>query len=175
VLGVYNTRTQESFATIQEAVDDPDTKDGDIITLAEGIYTENVAINKKLSIQPVTGANVIIKAKDFDVSVIAVISTGSGTTIQGLNIIGAGSSYGISLSHAYNCLISNNIISSNNRDIYLYCSGNNNITGNTLRSSFYGIYLYKSTNNKITNNIITKNENAVSLLASNYNSITGNQ
>jgi len=175
VLGVYNTRTQESFATIQEAVDDPDTKDGDTITLAEGIYTENIMINKKLIIKPSNGSNVIIKAKKIDISVIAVISTGSGTTIQGLNIIDASNSYGISLSHAYNCLINNNVISNNNRDIYLYCSGNNNITGNTLRSSFYGIYLYKSTSNKITNNIITKNENAVSLLASNYNSITGNQ
>lgn len=175
VLGIYNARTQESFATIQAAVDDVDTRDGDALTLADGIYTENVAIDKRLVLKPVDGANVTVKSQAPDKSVIIIVNTGSGTTIQGLNVIGAGSSYGFSLSHAYNCFISNNVITNSSRDVYLYLSGNNNITGNTIKNSVDGLSLYESSGNNISYNTITKNENGISLTNSNYNSITNNQ
>ncbi|MGC9517427.1 MAG: pseudomurein-binding repeat-containing protein [Methanomicrobiales archaeon] len=174
VLGVYNTRTHERFASIQEAVNDVDTLNGDTITLAEGIYTENVIIFKRLTIMPVTGATVTVKAKDDDKSVFVITNGGSGSTIQGLNIIGASSSYGVSLSHAYGCLISNNVIKNSSRNIYLYLSGTNSITGNKIESSVNGICLYKSTSNSISYNTITKNENGIYLFNSNNNSINGN-
>jgi parallel beta-helix repeat protein len=175
VLGVYNTRTLENFSSIQEAVNDPDTLNGDIITIAEGIYTENIAINKKITIRPVTGANVTIKPSDPDKNVFLVTNSGSGTTIQGLNIIGSSNSYGISLSHAYNCTICDNIVSNSSRNIYLYLSGNNNITRNTIKNCINGISLYKSVSNSISYNIITKNENGIYAVLSNYNSITENK
>lgn len=173
VLGVYNTRTQESFATIQEAVDDPDTKDGDIITLAEGIYTENVAINKKLSIQPVTGANVTVEADNSDKSVFVMNNEGSGTTIKNLNIESSADSYGISLSHSYNVNIINNIITNSSKGIYLYKSGNNIITGNTVKNSRYGIFLYNSNCNSILGGNIKINENGLYLFNSDNNQING--
>ena len=175
VLGVYNTRTHESFATIQAAINDVDTSDGDILTLNEGTYTENVLVNKRLTIQPITGANVTIKAKDSDKSVFVINNEGSGSTIRGLNILGANISYGISLSHTYNCLITNTVISDCSRDIYLYLSGNNEVTGNTIKGSTDGISLYKSISNNISSNIITKTETGIFLVNSNYNSITNNQ
>jgi parallel beta-helix repeat protein len=174
VLGVYNTRTQESFASIQEAIDDADTRDGDTLTIAEGTYTENVAVNKRIKIESATGANVIVKPLKSDKSVILVVNSGSGTTIQGLNIIGAGISYGISLSHAYDCTIKNNVISNSSRNIYLYLSGNNNITENTIKNGINGISLYKSGGNSISYNLITKNENGIYAVLSNYNVITEN-
>lgn len=171
VLGILNTRTQESFTTIQEAIDDVDTRDGDTITLAEGTYTENVAVNKKLTIQPVIGANVTVKADDSDKSVFVMNNEGSGTTIQNLNIIGSMDSYGISLSHAYNVNINNNDISNCNAGIYLYYSGNNTITGNNLENNYYGINLYKSTCNNITGGAIKENEIGIYLFDSNNNQI----
>jgi len=117
VLGVYNPRTLKSFATIQAAVDDIDTIDGDTITLADGIYTENVIINKKLTIRPVTGAKVTVKANDINKSVFVINNEGSGSTIQGLNIIGSSDSYCISLSHVYNSNINNNTISNSKRGV----------------------------------------------------------
>lgn len=173
VLGVLNTRTQETFATIQEAIDDVDTRNGDTITLAEGTYTENVRVNKKLTIQPVTGAKVIVKADDSDKSVFVMNNEGSGTTIQNLNIIGTMDSYGVSLSHAYNVNISNNTISNSKGGIYLYYSGNSTITGNTLENNYYGIELYKSTSNNITGGIVKENEIGIYLFESNNNQING--
>ncbi len=173
ILGVYNTRTQESFPSIQTAIDDPDTLNGDTITIAEGIYTENVAINKKLIIRPVTGDNVTIKSKD-DNSVFVLANGGSGSTIQGFNIISSIDSYGISLSHSYNNNINNNIISGSNRGIYLYQSGNNSITDNNIKDGYYGIVLYNSTSNYLSKNVIKDQENGIYLFISNYNILNGN-
>jgi len=105
VLGVTNTRTGEKFASIQEAVDDPDTRDGDTITLDEGYYRENVAVTKKLTIKPVTGANVTVEAKDDDKSVFVINNGGSGSVIQGLYIMSSLDSYGISTSNSFGNII----------------------------------------------------------------------
>jgi parallel beta-helix repeat protein len=174
VLGVYNTRTQESFSSIQEAVDDPDTINGDTITIEEGIYIENVAINKQLIIKPVTGANVTVKAKNEEKSVFVLNNEGSGSTIQGFNIISSIDSYGVSLSHVFNSNIGNNTISNSNRGIYLYLSGNNSLTGNILTDCYYGLVFYNSSSNSITGNTIKNNENGLYLFNSNYNKINGN-
>ncbi len=171
---MYNTRTHESFATIQAAIDDVDTIDGDILTLNEGTYTENVLVNKRLTIQPVTGANVTVEAKDSDKSVFVINNEGSGSTIRGLNIISSENSYGISLSHSYNNNIINNTISNGNRGIYLYISGNNVITENIITGGYYGIVLYNSTSNILSGNTVKYNENGVYLFESNYNTINGN-
>ncbi len=175
ILGVYNNRTMESFSSIQDAINDPDTINGDTIIISEGIYIENIAIDKKLTIKSATGANVALKPKDPDKSVILIVNPGSGTTIQDLNIFSANISYGIALSHAYNCLVINNTISDSNRNIYLYMSGNNNITENLIKSGVYGISIYRSTTNNISYNNITKNENGIYAVRSNYNSIIGNK
>jgi trimeric autotransporter adhesin len=173
VLGVYNNRTQKGFATIQAAINDSNTLNGDIITLADGTYTENVAVNKKITLKPITGDNVTIKTADADKSVLVINNGGSGSVIQGLNIAGAGDSYGVALSHAFNCNINNNTISNSSNGIYLYLSGNNTITGNTIENNYYGICLYKSTSNNLSGNTVKYNENGIYLYNSNHNLITG--
>lgn len=174
VLGVMNTRTGEKFSSIQEAVDDADTRDGDTITLDGGYYRENVAVTKRLIIKPVTGANVTVEAKDDDKSVFVITNEGSGSTIQGFDIISSLDSYGISTSHSYGNKIVNNTVSGSNRGIYLYFSGDNNVTGNTVKDSFYGIVLYESDSNTINGNTVKYNEDGIYLLNSHYNTIIGN-
>ena len=179
VLGVYNTRTGESFATIQEAVDDLDTINGDTITLSEGTYTENVSIDKRLTIKPAAGATVTVKVDDsdddvFDTESVLVINVGgSGSTIQDLNIIGSPDSYGVALSHAFNVSLINNTISGGNRGVYLYQSGNNTLTGNNINNNYYGVALYQSTSNTITGGNITQNMNGIYLIDSDNNLING--
>ncbi len=170
-LGVYNTRTQKSFATIQEAVDDVDTINGDTITLAEGTYTENIIINKKLIIKPFNGSNVTVKADKADKSVFVIDNDGSGSTIQNLKILGSTDSYGIALSHAYNITLNNNIILNSSKGVYLYLSGHNILNKNILEDNYYGIALYKSTDNIISENTVKNNETSIYLYDSNNNQI----
>ena len=174
ILGVYNTRTQENFSSIQEAIDDPDTINGDTIIVGEGIYTENVAVTKRLTIKSANGAIVKFKAKNENRSVFVINNDGTGSTILGLNIISSSDSYGLSLSHVFNSNLINNTISESNRGIYLYESGSNSLNGNIIKDSYYGIVLYKSTGNNLTGNIIRANENGVYLFNSHYNVMNGN-
>jgi trimeric autotransporter adhesin len=179
VLGVYNTRTGESFASIQEAVDDVDTVNGDTITLADGTYTENVSIDKRLTIKPAAGATVTVKVDDsnddvFDTESVLVINVGgSGSTIQDLNIIGSPDSYGVALSHAFNVSLINNTISGGKLGVYLYQSGNNTLTGNNINNNYYGVALYQSTSNTITGGNITQNMNGIYFIDSDNNLING--
>jgi parallel beta-helix repeat protein len=171
ILGVYNTSTQKSFATIQEAVDDVDTLNGDTITLAEGTYTENIIINKKLIIKPFNGSNVTVKSDKADKSVIVIDNDGSGSTIQNLQIIGSTDSYGIALSHAYNITLNNNIILNSSKGVYLYLSSHNIINSNILEDNYYAIALYQSTDNIISENKVKNNETGIYLYDSNNNQI----
>ena len=163
VLGIFNNRTDEGFTSIQDAINSNNTLDGDIITLADGIYTENVVVYKTLTIKPVSGADVTVQAANPYYGVFTVMNDGSA--IQNLKIVGAMNSYGI-LGYANNLQIIGNTIMANKNAITLFNSKFTTITGNTITSNEYGTVLYNSTNTTITNNIITDNWYATTL----YNS-----
>lgn len=176
VLGVYNNRTNQWFNTIQDAINDTNTLDGDTITLHEGTYTENIIISKKITLKPFTGENVIIQAPepDGDLSVIIITSEGSGSTIQNLNVNGNGDSCGIDLNSATNCQINGNTIKNNNCGISFSMSNNNTISGNNFKNNFYGITIYSSINTTITSNTITNSFYGIYLYNSTDNGISGN-
>ena len=150
-LGITNTRTGESFATIQAAINSNNTLDGDILTLADGTYIENVVVYKKLTIKPVSGANVTVQAADPNNSVFTIFKDGS--SIQNIKIIGATNAYGI-LSYANDINITENIVTANSDGIILYNSNNAKITGNTIINNWYGISIYNSISTISGNNII---------------------
>ncbi|MCE7698030.1 MAG: Ig-like domain-containing protein [Methanobacterium paludis] len=173
-LGIYNTRTGEGFTTIQAAIDSQNTQNGDTITLADGTYTENIVVNKKLTIIPISGANVSIYPMDPDNNVFNITSTGSGSIIANLTITGAQTAYGIFLNSSDNCTITNNTITDNDFGIYLNNNTNNTITGNNIVSNWNGIYLDSSNMNTVNGNIILENWNGIYLSNSNNNNISGN-
>ena len=154
VLGITNTRTNESFSTIKACIDSKNTLDGDTLTLADGTYTENIAVYKKLTIKPVLKANVTVQAADPYYGIFTIVEDGS--TIQNMNIVGAVGSYGI-LSYANNINITGNTITANNNGIALFNSNEAVISGNNIINNWYGINLYNSTSTTISGNSITSN------------------
>lgn len=173
-LAIHNNRTGEGFTCIQAAINDSDTINGDIITLEDGTYTENVIIHKPITITPVTGGDVTVRTSDESKAVFTIIGSGSGSKIQGLKIRDATDSYGVALSSAHDCNFKGNIIEGNNRGIYFYLSNNNTAYGNTIYDNYYGICLYNSTSNNISKNNISGGYYGVYLLNSNSTVITGN-
>ncbi len=172
VLGVYNNRTNQWFTTIQTAIDSISTLNGDTITLNEGTYTENIIINKSLTIKPATGQNVIVQVTDPETNAFTIISTGSGSKIQGFTINGCLNA--IFLNSTNNCNVTGNNISSNSYGIHLVNSTNNTITENYATQNFCGIYLQNSTNNTIPRNILRKNFEGIYLENSNNNILLEN-
>ena len=163
----------DDYAKIQWAIDNATA--GDTIIVRDGTYTENVDVNKQLTIQSENGsASTIVNAATsdhvFDVKTNWVNLT--GFTVTGATGWGKA---GIYLKYADHCNISSNNASGNTfYGIYLYDGNYNDIVGNTVNNNGdKGIYVY-DTNNNITDNVVENNGADGIYLASGSNNVAGN-
>jgi len=129
----------DDYAKIQWAVDNATA--GDTIIVRDGIYYENVDVNKQLTLKSEnSSANCIILAAnsmDHALEITANYVNISGLTVTGAN--GEGILAGIYLNNANYCNISNNSIYGNSNGIYIYHSNYNNLVDNTVLHSDGGI------------------------------------
>lgn len=118
---------------IQDAINA--ASDGDVIFVGSGIYTENVIVNKSVSIKGADAGTTIVKSPNGN-TVFTV--TASNVSISGLTIKGADNVWqnGILISGADNVRISRNIV----------------------ERSAYGIFIRRSNGTSIVNNVIRYND-----------------
>ena len=163
----------KSFSSIQAAVNNTLTVDGDVILVENGTYTENVVVNKKLTI--VSEGNVTVQALNSSNPVFIINSSGSGTVIAYFKIVNATNSSGIYLNSANNCIIYSNNITGNWNGIRLDGSVGNIISYNSLlNNGFVGMGVVNSINNTVVENNITNNTYGISSLDSSNNTISKN-
>jgi len=148
------------YISIQAAVDN--ASHSDTIIVYPGTYTENVDVDKGLTIISKSGNpdDTVVQAADPGDHVFHV--TANNVTIRGFGITGA-SKYcnaGIYLYGVNGFFISNNKLSNNCQGIALEASSNNHVNNNTaISNKKYGIYLYRSSDNNIlSNNTANSNE-----------------
>lgn len=144
------------YSSIQAALNAVST--GDTVNVSRGNYSENIIINKSITLLGSGDGMTHISPVDFMGSVIFV--TGDGAHVEGFSISGANGgslSSGIFFSGVENCVISNNILSGNMNGILLESSENNIISGNNLSRNTLGLWLDYSNNNKILNNNASNN------------------
>jgi len=179
------------YPTIQQAVDAATA--GDTIVVRDGVYVENIDINKPLTITSENGsANCIVQAADpydyaFEVTADYVNIT--GFTVEGAtaglflyfanhcnvsNNSLSNNEYGISLYESEYNIISNNILFKNEVGISLDGSDNNIISNNNCHSNGYGISLGGDNNTVSNNNCINNHEDGISLGGSDNNIISNN-
>jgi len=176
----YNFRTNKVFNTLQEAIDDTDTIAGDALWLSKDKYTENVILNKELTIISLFDNLVLIQTINPYFSVFTINADANGSFLQNLWINGSISSSGIFINgssdiNILGCNITNNlngielvnsgknIISSNNifnniiNGIVMTNSLNDEVAFNNLTNNNVGIYVQSSNNCKFYDNIVSGN------------------
>lgn len=159
------------YRTIQKAVEA--AMPGDVIDVSPGTYTENVVMNKPLTISAPYGHSIIHAANS---SFPCILITVDNTTISGLTC--QKGLHGIELWRSCNNMIANNTVKNNgNNGIILNKSNNNRIINNEISNNdnYNGLALDSSNNNKIRNNSANDNHyDGIAFLASDENIIANN-
>jgi len=117
----------QTYENIQLAIDDAKTIDGDVINVHSGIYSEDVRLNKKLTLQANTGDDVRLQPVNTGFT---VVSEGSGSTIDGFSIDNSPQGTGINIS-ADNCTLKNNQINGGTTGIAV-SGANTSLTNNVI-------------------------------------------
>lgn len=192
---VIIVRTGQNYKRIQDAVDDsiPD----DTILVWAGIYSENVVINKTLTLIGNSSKDTIIDAHEASAAITinanwcnisgfsavrcypwqlaGILVKGNNNTITDCNCSG-NKNHGLWLDNAnYNKIINCTIASNNHHGINLTNANNNYISNCTLVSNNNGIRLINSNGNIIENNNCTLNYHGIKLhYFSHYNKLIYN-
>jgi len=161
------------FTKIQDAVDAATA--GDTIIVYPGTYTENVNVNKSLTIKSKNGADsTIVQATNPDDHVIEI--TTDDVDISGFTVRGAteNNMVGIRLSNVNYCNISNNRVTNNWGGVYLEQSSHNNVINNEALNNWEGIVICYSDSNFIYNNTVLNNAHGILVYRSSGNNIVSN-
>ncbi|MDP2837339.1 MAG: NosD domain-containing protein, partial [Methanobacteriaceae archaeon] len=155
---VGNLNTGMGYSSIQNAINDVLTVNGDVIVVANGTYLENILANKNLTLMPYDG-NVTVQAANPNNPVITINSGGSGSTILRFAVTGANATFssGIYLNNASNCTIVQNILTNNYHGLLFVNSEDNTVWDNNLTSNMDAIQLNDSDNNTLYSNTIASN------------------
>ncbi len=179
------------YERIQDAIDS--SEDGDTVRVWEGVYEENVVVNRSINfvgngseVTTIDGggsSNVVwimadwVNMSGFDISngKNGIFLYRSDDCKITNNTCSAKNENGIYLQDSSDCTIKNNKCSNNDHGIYLWDSSDCTIENNTYENnSGYGIVLGSSSECTITNNICSKNDYGISLRYSSNLTITNN-
>ncbi len=139
-----------NYTTIQDAIDA--ATPGDTIFVFNGVYHENVQVNKSISLIGEDRDNTIVNGSNagdvFNITADWVSLTGFTVKYGSGGWLGAG----IELSLVTDCKVSNNSIQHSKHGIILWASSDNTVTNNTFSNNEDGVYFRASENNTVTYN-----------------------
>ena len=173
---VGNINTGKGYSSIQSAIDDATTVNGDTILVKTGVYSENIIVNKSLNL---IGKNATLTELTTYWPVIDIDLNGSGSLIYGFNIVN--STYAININSASNVSIINNTFNNNLNPINTNLDNNTIISNNLINdftystsSSNIGIKIDNSKNMIVLNNTILLNSKsgfAIKITNNNCNNV----
>jgi parallel beta-helix repeat protein len=169
VMPVRNIDLDRYYWTIQSAIDDANL--GNTIEVGQGIYEENVIIDKRLIIIGNDSDNTII---DGGGGLDVVKITGDDVHLQGFTILNG--TVGINLNSTQNSYVEGNLVTGTSIGIKLTYSSSNTIYGNNISAcSGFGIHLDDTTgdnliihNNFLFNGIQARDEGTNNIWNSSY-------
>lgn len=163
----------DNYATIQEAVNH--APDGETIIVRDNVYTENVFVDRPVTIRSENGSAVtVLNAQNGDNGFAILVDwvNLSGFTVTNATI------NGIDLNSVSYCNITHNVLLSNNHNgVWMNNATNNSIHNNTLSNTilYSGVGMRNCSYNNISGNLLlSNNHNGLWMEDSNHNSITHN-
>jgi parallel beta-helix repeat protein len=148
-----------NYTSIQDAIND--SNQGDSIFVYSGNYSENIIINKSISIIGIENNNVTIYGND---GLYSLLIKSSNVTISGFTIEKGNVGILISGSDCKFCNITNNVITTNYEAIRMTNTSDNYISNNLFLNIINtGVVLYESSSNVIFNNTFTELNKAIFL------------
>ena len=169
--GPWNGTLQYPYQYIQDAIDT--AQSGDCIYVFNGIYYENIYIDKQVTIMGEYKKTTIIDGSNEDktVSISCDNVTLTNCTVQNCGNFFQDAGIFIQADH---CLINNTILWNNTEGIYLWNANHITINKNSFTSCKNGLNLKSSNDNMISSNIFSNNLQAICLEQSSTNTIQKN-
>ena len=182
--GTLDVGPSSKYSTIQDAIDNASS--GDLIFVHDGVYSENIVINKSVSLVGedrdlvvVNGSEVVVASGVTveDLTIRASSSIQSPFTIYSAgnvleNVVIESGFYGLQLLSSYGNTISNCVISSNQFGVYIYTSDHNVFSFNSIVNNLEaGVELHSSGYNVFSGNTIYNNTDGLNLYSSNISNI----
>lgn len=171
---VHNRNTGLDYATIQEAIDAPETLNGHTILVEEGIYFEHVIVGKSLTLLGEERETTVIDGNMIG-SVVRI--TQDHVKIIGFTVQRSGRAFsnsGIHVGSTQHCDISGNCIADNEFGVFGF-PRNMSIADNTVEGNFLGVALDSgATSNVISRNHLVANHVGVHLNLADANYILQN-
>jgi parallel beta-helix repeat protein len=174
-LPVHNINTGLGYASIQEAINAPETLDRHVIFVEDGTYYENIFVNKAVIL---IGENRNTTTIEGDgTGFVVFIRDVKDVMISGFTICRGGPAFyaGVYLYNSINCTVSNNILRNNGwAGVRLQFADNNTISDNDITDNYTPIACGWSNNIIINDNKMTNNQAGIDLYHSNGSKIVRN-
>jgi parallel beta-helix repeat protein len=151
--------------------------DGNTILVHKGVYSEDVVINKSVSLIGEGVENTIINGSSSGnvVLILANSITLEGFTIRNSGINPETGDSGVRIQNSIDNVVRGDTIISNYDGVGIYYSSSNVVSGNSiLNNRNYGVNLYSSGNNVVSANSILNNSYGVFLFYSSNNVVSAN-
>jgi parallel beta-helix repeat protein len=160
------------YPTIQKAINN--ASDGATIFVHNGTYSEDIVVNKSVSLIGENRDYTIIQGSSYPFYSAVYVRTGN-VIISDFTIMKDTPQIATGLSVASNNnIIRHNRFMSTYYGMSLYSSSNNTVSDNIISGNEVGASLYLSDGNVFSGNVVLSNEDGLTLLSSSSNVFSGN-
>lgn len=173
---IVNRQTNMEFLTINQAIMDNTTGDGNLITVAPDLYWEHIIVNKKVMLIG-QDRNATTLDGSYYGTVIRLIAP--EIILQGFTIQNSGTAEfdaGVSVEQQY-AFVTNDLIQNNHHGVFFKVNGSNCLLyQSTIRTNTWnGVYILETTGEQVIENTIQDNGFAgIMIFDASYNTVFHN-